>query len=145
MLKNYAAAIAFLCTAANAHADGAVDFKGFHAKVRSELTDLGHLGELNGKYHLRVTETTIDPAGYMRAHHHVGPGVRCLQSGELTYTIGGKTVIYKAGDCFTETGNITHDANNAGAAPVVLLNFELLPASLPESKTSLIPVPGGEK
>jgi len=140
MLKKSAIAIACLFAAGAARADG-VDLKGFHAKVKAELADLGHLSELNGKYRIRVTEVSMDPAGYMHAHHHIGPGLRCITSGELTYEIGGKTTVYKPGDCFTETGAMTHESSNAGSVPVVLLNFELLPASLPEGKGSLMPVP----
>jgi len=137
-----AAGLALLClfAAGPARADG-VDVKGFHAKVKADLADLGHLAELNGKYRIRVTEVTMDPGGYMHAHHHLGPGLRCIQSGDLTYEIGGKTTVYKAGDCFTETGAMSHESSNPGATPVVLLNFEVLPASLPEGKGSLMPVP----
>lgn len=124
-----------------AHADSAVEVKGFHSRVRARMTELGHLRELSGKYQLRVTEITIDPNGYMKPHHHLGPGVRCIISGELTYVFRGVTTIYRAGDCFTETGDESHEARNAGAAPVVLHNSELLPASLPDEKTSLIPLP----
>ena len=124
-----------------AYADGAVEVKGFHSRVRARMTELGHLRELNDKYQLRVTEITIDPDGYMKPHHHLGPGVRCIMSGELTYVFRGATTIYRAGDCFTETGDESHEARNAGATPVVLHNSELLPASLPADKTSLIPLP----
>ncbi len=134
----------FLVAATAARADG-VDLKGFHATVKAELADLGHLSELNGKYRLRVTEVSMDPGGYMHAHHHLGPGLRCIQSGEMKYEIGGTTTIYKAGDCFTETGAMTHESSNVGAAPVVLLNFELLPAAMPEGKGSIIPAPPGEE
>jgi quercetin dioxygenase-like cupin family protein len=136
------ACLSFLAPAA-ARADS-VELGGFHARVKAELADLGHLSELNGKYRIRVTEVTMDPGGFMGGHHHLGPGLRCIQSGEMSYTIGGRTTVYKPGDCFTETGALTHQSKNAGAAPVVLLNFELLPASLPEGKGSIIPVPEGE-
>jgi len=145
MFEKFAACLALLCLigAAPARADG-VELGGFHAKVKAELADLGHLSELNGKYRLRVTEVTMDPGGFMHGHHHLGPGLRCIQSGEMTYVIGGKTTVYKPGDCFTETGATTHESSNPGATPVVLLNFELLPASLPEGKGSIIPAPEGE-
>jgi quercetin dioxygenase-like cupin family protein len=141
-MRYFHAALALLCllAPAAARADG-VDLKGFHAKVKAELLDLGHLSELNGKYRIRVTEVTMDTGGYMHAHHHLGPGLRCIQSGEMKYEIDGKTTIYKAGDCFTETGAVTHESSNVGATPVVLLNFELLPAAMPEGKGSLIPAP----
>ena len=59
----------------------------------------------------------------------------------MAYAIGGKTSVYKPGDCFTETGAQTHESSNIGKEPVVLLNFELLPADLAEGKGSLIPEP----
>jgi len=133
------AAIIGLVAATSASADPAVEIKGFHPKVLASLSEFGHLPELDGKYQLRVTEATVDPEGGMGPHHHLGPGIRCLTAGELTYTMAGKTTIYHAGDCFTETGAISHEARNAGAAPVKLLNFEILPAALPATKGSIIP------
>jgi quercetin dioxygenase-like cupin family protein len=126
---------------ASAEQSAEVEIKGFHPIVKAVLTELGHLAELNGKYQLRATEITIDPDGGMGAHHHLGPGIRCISAGELTYTILGKTTIYRRGDCFTETGDVTHDAHNATKDAVILLNFEILPASLPTSKGSIIPAP----
>lgn len=137
----HAATASLLLFAATAARSDGVNLKGFHAKVKAELAELGHLSELNGKYRIRVTEVTMDPGGYMHAHHHLGPGLRCMQSGEMKYEIEGKTTIYKAGDCFTETGAVTHESSVVGSAPVVLLNFELLPATLPEGKGSITPVP----
>lgn len=139
--KSAAGLALLLLLSTNAARADAVDLKGFHAKVKAELTDLGHLSELNGKYRIRVTEVAMDPGGYMHAHHHLGPGLRCITAGELTYEIGGKTTVYKPGDCFTETGAVTHESSNPGTAPVVLLNFELLPAAMPEGKGSIIPAP----
>jgi quercetin dioxygenase-like cupin family protein len=133
-------AILFLAASASAKADE-VEIKGFHQKIKAELSDLGQLAELNGKYRIRVTQTTIDPGGYMHAHLHLGPGLRCVLSGEMTYTLGGTPTIYRAGDCFAETGSFAHESSNTGAAPVELQTFELLPASAPEGKGSAIPVP----
>jgi quercetin dioxygenase-like cupin family protein len=124
---------------ANADQPAAVEVKGLHPKIKGNLAEFGHLAELNGKYQMRVTEITIDPSGGMAAHHHVGPGIRCISAGELTYTALGKTTVYRPGDCFTEAGNVSHEAHNNSNAPVVLLNFEILPVSLPESKGSIVP------
>jgi quercetin dioxygenase-like cupin family protein len=118
-----------------------VVLKGFHAKVVATLAEFGHLAELNGKYQLRVTQVTYDPEGMMGQHHHLGPGLRCVTQGELTYTMEGKTTVYRAGDCFTETGDVSHDSVNLGKTPIVLWNFEILPASLPATKGSLTPIP----
>jgi uncharacterized cupin superfamily protein len=61
-------------------------------------------------------------------HHHAGPGIRSVVSGELTYIQGDKTTVYKPGDYFFESGAITHTAYNRGKVPVKVLNFEILPA-----------------
>lgn len=127
--------------AAKADPPAGVVLKGFHAKVAAVLAEFGHLPELNGKYQLRVTEVTYDPDGMMGEHHHAGPGIRCLTQGELTYTIQGKTTVYRPGDCFTETGDVSHDSFNKGKTPVVLWNFEILPAALPADKGSILPIP----
>ena len=122
-------------------ADTAIDVKGFSSHIQAKLSEFGYLKELNEKYQMRATQVTIEPKGFMKDHHHAGPGIRCLTSGELTYTINNQSHIYKEGDCYTETGDISHTSLNNGLAPVKLLNFELLPSQLDDSKTSLIPLP----
>lgn len=104
-----------------------VERKGVTSTVKLEGTDFGYLSELNGKYKLRVTETIIEPGGYVGEHNHVGPGIRYLVSGELTFVEQGKTRIYKAGDYFYETGAITNRASSTGSSPVINLIFEILP------------------
>ena len=106
-----------------------VERKDLTSTVNLEGTDFGYLSELNGKYKLRVTVTTIEPGGYIGEHHHVGPGIRYLASGELTFVQHGKTTIYKAGDYFYESGNMTHSASNKGSTPVVNIIFEILPVA----------------
>ncbi len=80
---------------------------------------------------------TYDPGGHIGSHHHVGPGIRCVTAGQLTYVQPDKTTIYKAGDCFFESGAVSHTAHNATEEHVVLLNFQLLPVDW--SKGSAIP------
>lgn len=104
-----------------------VERKGLTSTVKVEATDFGYLSELNGKYKLRATVTTIEPGGYIGEHNHVGPGIRFLASGELTFVEHGKTRNYKAGDYFYETGAITNRASNNGSTPVVNIIFEILP------------------
>jgi quercetin dioxygenase-like cupin family protein len=104
-----------------------VERKGQTSTVKLEEAVSGHLTELNGKYKLRVTEVTFEPGGYIGEHHHVGPGIRFVTSGELTFVQHGKTTIYKAGDYFYEAGNMTHSASNKTSAPVVIIIFEILP------------------
>lgn len=135
-------ALAYACVVppANGQSQAVVDSNGQHPRIKlSQVISSGHLTELIGKYQLRVTEVTYDPGGYIGTHHHVGPGIRCITSGELTYVVLNKPTIYRSGDCFYESGDVTHTARNDTKEPVVLLNFEILPASL--STGSAIPVP----
>ncbi len=104
-----------------------VERRGVTSIVKLEETDFGYLSELNGKYKLRVTETTFEPGGYVGEHNHVGPGIRLLVSGELASLELGKTRTFKAGDYFYETGAITNTFSNTGSTPAVNLVFEILP------------------
>jgi quercetin dioxygenase-like cupin family protein len=122
-----------------AQAPGTVEKTGQVSRTKLEATVAGHLSELNGKFKLRVSEVTYEPGGFIGEHHHAGPGIRCVTSGELTYVQGDKTTIYRAGDCFFESGDVTHTAVNRSPQPIVLLNFEVLPTAWSES--SAIPVP----
>ncbi len=105
-----------------------VELKGVASTVKLEQVVSGHLTELNGKYKLRVSEGTTEPGGYGGEHQHVGPGIRYVVSGELTFVQAGKTTTYKAGDYFYESGDITHTASNKTNAPIRTINFEILPA-----------------
>lgn len=125
--------------AAGGQAQDAVEKSGQDSKVLLEHLVAGHLTELNGKYKLRVTETVYAPGGHIGEHHHAGPGIRLVQSGELTYVQGEKTTVYKTGDCFFEPGDITHTAYNRTKSPTIVLNFELLPAEW--NGPSAMPVP----
>ncbi len=122
---------------ANAEQPLIVEGEGKHGKIKIDEVVAGHLTELNGRYRLRVAEVTYDPGGHIGPHHHVGPGIRCVTAGQLPYVQPDKTTIYKAGDCFFESGAVSHTAHNATEEPVVLLNFQLLPADW--SKGSAIP------
>jgi len=119
-------------TAAQAAASGPakVETKGLTAKIRFESVLSGYLGELNGRYKLRVTELVLEPGGYVGEHHHAGPGIRQVTAGQMTYVLPDKTVIYGPGDFFFESGDVTHTALNNTDAPMVHLLFEILPASL---------------
>ena len=118
--------------AAQAPASGPakVETKGLTAKIRFESVLSGYLGELNGRYKLRVTELVLEPGGYVVEHHHAGPGIRQVTAGQMTYVLPDKTVIYGPGDFFFESGDVTHTALNKTDAPMVHLLFEILPASL---------------
>lgn len=127
-LTLFVAFVALFHVAGDSSAQQQVERKGLTSEVKIEATDFGFLTELNGKYKLRATVTTIEPGGYIGEHNHSGPGIRYLASGELTFDEQGKTRTYKAGDYFYETGTVTNRASNKGSAPVVNIIFEILPA-----------------
>jgi quercetin dioxygenase-like cupin family protein len=123
--------VAFAMAAAvPASAQQKVDRKGTSSTVKLQQVVSGHLTEINGKYKLQATESTYEPGGYTGEHQHVGPGIRYIVSGELTFVEEGKTTTYKAGDYFYEAGNITNAASNKSNSPVRVLVFEILPADL---------------
>jgi quercetin dioxygenase-like cupin family protein len=115
-----------------------VDTKGLAAKIKFEHVLEGYLTELNGKYKLRVTELTLEPGGHVGEHNHVGPGIRLMTLGEMTYVLPNHTMIYKAGDFFFESGDINHTVYNKTDRPNQHLLFEILPADL--KGPSLMPV-----
>ena len=104
-----------------------VEARGVTSEVKIEDVIFGHLTELNGKFKLRATELTFAPDGYVGVHHHIGPGIRYVISGELTFAEGGQETIYKAGEYFFETGNIAHTAQNKTNVPLRILVVEILP------------------
>ena len=55
------------------------------------------------------------------------PGIRYVLSGEVAFTEGGQTTIYKTGDYFFETGNLAHTAQNNTTHPLRILFVEILP------------------
>jgi len=115
-----------------------VDTKGLVAKIKFEAPVAGFLGEINGKYKLRVTELVLAPGGHVGEHNHVGPGIRQVTSGQMTYVLPDKTVVYGPGEFFFESGDVNHTVFNKTDAPMVHLLFEILPAD--HQGPSLIPV-----
>ena len=94
--------------------------------------------DINGKYKLRITELTLAPGGHVGEHNHVGPGIRQVTSGHMTYVLPDKTVVYGPGDFFFEFGDVAHTVFNKTDAPMVHVLFEILPVDL--KGPSLIPV-----
>jgi quercetin dioxygenase-like cupin family protein len=108
-----------------------VDTAGVKARILYEAPiNGGYLPELNGKYKMRITEITIAPGGHVGDHNHLGPGIREVTAGEMEYILPDKTVIYRAGDFFFETGDIDHRVNNKAREPNTHLLFEVLPVDL---------------
>jgi quercetin dioxygenase-like cupin family protein len=119
--------VALLGAAGRLGAQESVDMRGITSTVKLEEVVFGHLTELNSKYKMRATEVTFAPGGYLGVHHHVGPGIRYVLSGEVTFTEGGRATVYKAGEYFFETGNLAHTAENKSNMPLRLLFVEILP------------------
>ena len=104
-----------------------VEARGITSEIKLEEVVFGHLAEINDKFKLRATEVTFAPGAYLGVHHHVGPGIRYVLSGEVAFTEGGQTTVYKTGDYFFETGNLAHTAQNNTTLPLRILFFEVLP------------------
>jgi len=115
-----------------------VDTKGLAARIKFEQVISGPLAELNDKFKLRITELTLEPGGYVGEHNHIGPGIRQVTAGEMTYVLPDRTVVYKPGDFFFESGDVNHTVFNKADVPMVHVLFEILPADL--RGPSLIPV-----
>ena len=101
-----------LALAQPAFAQQQVERKGAASTVKLEQVISSHLTPLNGKYKLQATETTYEPGGYTGLHDHVGPGIRYVLSGEVSFVQEGKETIYKAGEYFYEAGNISNAVSN---------------------------------
>ena len=119
--------VALLSGADRLVAQEKVEARGITAEIKLEEVTFGHLTELNGKFKMRATEFTFAPGSYLGVHHHVGPGVRYILSGELTFTEGGRVTVYKAGEYYFETGNLAHTAENKTDQPLRILIVEILP------------------
>jgi quercetin dioxygenase-like cupin family protein len=120
--------VTLFCVVGYSSAQQQVERKGVASAVKLGGENFGFLSDLNGKYKLVVSQTTFEPGGYVGEHNHVGPGIRYVASGEITLVEEGKARIYKTGDYFYETGDITNSASNKGSLPAVLITFEILPA-----------------
>lgn len=114
-----------------------VQAAGIAVAVKLEEVISGHLTEINGRFKLRASELTIAAGGQLGAHHHAGPGLRLVLSGELTFTQAGKTIVYRPGEYFYESGNVVHTTQNKTKGPVRVVLFEILPVQW--SGPSLIP------
>jgi quercetin dioxygenase-like cupin family protein len=104
-----------------------VEVRGVTSEVKIEEVTFGHLSELNGKFKLRASELTFAPGAFIGAHHHIGPGIRYIISGELTFIEGGQSTVYKAGEYYYETGNLAHSAKNKTNLPLRILVMEIIP------------------
>jgi quercetin dioxygenase-like cupin family protein len=104
-----------------------VEVRGVTSEVKIEEITFGHLTELNDRFKMRATEFTFAPGAFVGVHHHAGPGIRYILSGEITITEGGLVTVYKAGDYYYETGNIAHMAENKASVPLRFIVVEMIP------------------
>jgi quercetin dioxygenase-like cupin family protein len=104
-----------------------VEVNGVTSVIKIEEVTFGHLSELNGKFKLRATEFMFEPGASIGAHHHIGPGIRYIISGELTFIEGGQSTVYKAGEYYYETGNLAHGVENKTNLPLRILVMEIIP------------------
>jgi quercetin dioxygenase-like cupin family protein len=132
--------VVLLTGADRSAAQGNVEVRGITSVIKLDEVISGHLPEINGKFKMRATEVTFAPDGYLGVHHHVGPGIRYVLSGEVTFTEGGQSTIYKAGDYFFETGNLAHTAQNKTTQPLRILFVEVLPKDW-TAPTIILPKP----
>jgi len=132
--------VALLGGADSLTAQDRVEMRGITAAIKLDEVVYGHMTEINGKFKMRATEVTFAPGGFLGAHHHVGPGIRYVLSGEVAFTEGGLTTIYKAGEYFFETGNLAHTAENKTNIPLRILFVEILPKDW-SSPTVIVPKP----
>src|SRR5262249_58126832 len=87
-----------------------VETRGITSAIKIDEVIFGHLTELNGKFKLRASELMFAPDGYVGVHHRIGPGIRYVISGEVTFAEGGQETVYKAGEYYLKTGNLAHTA-----------------------------------
>src|SRR5262245_14970395 len=104
-----------------------METRGITSVIKMDEVIFGHLIELNGKFKLRATELTFAPDGYVAVDDHGGPGIRDVMSGEVTVSHGGQETVYKAGEYYFETGNLTHTAQNKTNLPTRVLIVEIVP------------------
>jgi quercetin dioxygenase-like cupin family protein len=115
-----------------------VDTKGLTASILYEaVINGGHIPEVRGRFKLRITELVIAPGGYVGDHNHLGPGIRQMTEGEMEYIMPEKTVVYRSGDYFFETGDVSHRVLNNTDRPSKHVLFEILPVDV--AGPSLIP------
>jgi len=132
------AALSFPGDIVRLHAQAGVDTKGLTARILYEAVITGgHIPDVRHKYKLRVTELTIAPGGYVGDHNHLGPGIRQMTEGEMEYVMSDRTVTYRTGDYFFETGDVSHRALNNTKRPSKHVLFEILPVDV--KGPSLIP------
>jgi mannose-6-phosphate isomerase-like protein (cupin superfamily) len=131
--------------------------------VRSALAETAHVQGAPGRT-LVLSRVSVPPGAKLALHHHLGTQVAHIQSGVLTYTVRGGTVVVhrgesdqspervrtikagqtgqiRAGQWIVEQPSDIHEAANRGTVPVVIYLATLLKAGAPPA-TPVTPAGG---
>lgn len=86
-----------------------------------------------GPYEVAHTVLDFAPGAQTPPHTHPGQVVGTVLAGEITFTTGGTTKVYKAGETIVELPGVAGQARNAGSTPATVLAVYLLPKGAPLS------------
>lgn len=98
----------------------------------TEAVPGAHLKLLAGGEQMNVQHFSIDPGAVVPAHDHPHEQTGYILEGELTFTVGGETLVASAGDSYVIPGGETHGAENHGEVPVVGLDIFSPPRDNPD-------------
>lgn len=111
---------------------------------------------------LVLSRVTVEPGATLALHHHLGTQVSHVQSGTLTYTVRGDSVVVRngeadqrpvavrtikagqtgkvrAGQWLVEQPSDIHEAANRGSTPVVIYLATLLETGAPPATPVTLP------
>ena len=82
-----------------------------------------------------MAQTLLDfaPGAQTPMHTHPGQVISTVIAGELSFTTGGTTTVYKVGETFVELPGVIGQARNVGGAPTAVKSVYLLPKGAPLS------------
>jgi quercetin dioxygenase-like cupin family protein len=86
-----------------------------------------------GAYEVAHTVLDFAPGAQTPPHTHPGQVVGTVLEGEITFTTGGATRVYQAGETIVEPPGVVGQARNAGGAQATVLAVYLLPKGAPLS------------
>ena len=92
-----------------------------------------------GAYEVAHTVLDFAPGAQTPLHTHPGQVVVTVLDGELTFTTGGATKVYKVGESFVELPGVVGQARNVGNAPASVMAVYLLPKGAPFSAPVAMP------
>lgn len=78
-------------------------------------------------YEMAQTVLDFAPGAATPLHTHPGQVFVTVLSGEITFTSGGSTTVFRVGESFVEPAGVVAQARNAGTAPASLMATYILP------------------